>query len=235
MDNLAVFDIDGTLIRHLAQGNDRSYVRAFEEVFNITGIVDDPQAWSSFKTSTDSGITCEIYRMRYGRDPLPVELDNFKGRELALLEGEFRSGELKYEALPGAGEILGLLGKSFGWDVAIATGNWEYKGRMKLDSAGVANREVPMGAAEDGIERAVIIMSAIGRARKARGASGYGKTVFIGDRPWDINAARLLGLPFLGIGSGADAEELLREGARAVIDGYSRPDEVAKALENSSV
>jgi phosphoglycolate phosphatase-like HAD superfamily hydrolase len=44
--------------------------------------------------------------------------------------------------------------------------------------------------------------------------------VYVGDAVWDVKAARNLGYRFVGIGSGANAERLRREGARRVLADY---------------
>ena len=233
MNKLAVFDIDGTLIKHLPEGNDKCYVQAFAELFGITGIADNPAAWSSFKTSTDSGISREIHLHKLGREMSPADQEKFRKHEQNLLENDFRCGGQRYESTRGAERVLDYLRNTAGWDVAIATGNWEQKGRLKLASAGVAHEHVSVGGAEDSEDRAEIIRIAAGRAGKARGIAGYEKMVFIGDRPWDIDAAKRLKIGFVGIGSGAEAQELRDAGAKTILADLSDVAALVSALEKA--
>jgi phosphoglycolate phosphatase-like HAD superfamily hydrolase len=58
----------------------------------------------------------------------------------------------------------------------------------------------------------------------------FDEVVYVGDQPWDLRAARELGIAFLGIGRDSRARRLEREGA-TVVSGYGEPDSFLKLLD----
>lgn len=192
---LAVFDIDGTLIKHMPTGNDKCYLRAMRDEFGIIGMKDNWQYWRGLKGATDSGITEEVFQDKYHRLPTKEEIEKLKRCLLTLLHHEFSSTGLHFEPIAGARSVLETLRGTGSWDVAIATGNWEASARFKLENAGIDIDDIPLASADDSTERTKIIQRAIdlskGFGRK------YGKVVYIGDGSWDVKASRDLGIGFL--------------------------------------
>jgi len=64
-------------------------------------------------------------------------------------------------------------------------------------------------SADDAPERETIIRLAAQRAGEQ-----LHRAVYVGDGVWDANACRRLGIAFIGIGAGAQAERLTAAGAR---------------------
>ena len=208
--NLIVFDIDGTLIRYHPKRNDRAYVRAVKEIFDV----EIKDSWDGYKTSTDSGILSEIL----GRSPEESEIKDFKICMSGFLAEEYSSPP--FEAMRGAREFLASLGNFPLWQGALGTGNWTFSAQFKLKSAGFELSHLPMGSADDSHYREQVLAAAKNRALQSTGISQFDRIIYVGDWIWDVQAARALGWDFIGIGMGRDREALEKAGAKIVLEHF---------------
>lgn len=211
---LAVFDIDGTLTLGDGLGT-RCFFAAFDEVFGA-GIVD--RRLETYAESTDNGIATEAALRALGRAPSPSELEHFKGAYLESLEREITRAVRAYRPVAGADVVLGLLASRPDWHVAIATGNWRRAASLKLECARITPPPIA-ACSEDGHSRSAVLGAAVARAIAARGGESFDRVVYVGDQPWDLQAARQQGAAFLGIGTDNRRHRLEHEGAR-VVDSY---------------
>ena len=67
---LAVFDLDGTLADTLGVDH-RCFIDAFRLEHGIRFADDD---WSTYRHTTDSGITPEVIERHFGRSPTPMSM-----------------------------------------------------------------------------------------------------------------------------------------------------------------
>ncbi|MEK7474446.1 MAG: HAD family hydrolase [Candidatus Coatesbacteria bacterium] len=221
MKPLVVFDIDGTLL-HRTSENDLGLQRVY---WNALG-VNVRREWGDYRSSTDSGITHEVCRLKLGRRATPAEIIRVKRSLMTLLrELRRRTGRL-YEPTPGAETILECL-RAGGCEVAIATGNWRISAGFKLAAARIRRAGVTMATADDHEVRAGIIGHAIARCG---GRREYAGIAYIGDRPWDAHAARALRIGFVGVGCGRQAVNLRGAGARACVADFRNLDAFAAAV-----
>lgn len=222
---LAVFDIDGTLTLGDGLGT-RCFFAAFDEVFGA-GLVD--RRLETYAESTDSGIAMEAAVRALGRALARTELECFKAAYLGRLEREIARAVRAYRPVPGAEVVLPLLASQPDWHVAIATGNWRRAASLKLECARIPT---PLVAAcsEDGMSRSEVLAAAVSLATVAEGGVTFERVVYVGDQPWDLQAARQQGAAFLGIGTDTRRHRLERQGAR-VIESYEDPDRFLSLLE----
>ena len=78
-----------------------------------------------------------------------------------------------------------------------------------------------------------LIKVAMERACRRRGEISV--AIYVGDGVWDARACRHVGIPFVGIGVGSQAEELSKEGAVHVFDDLTDTGkflQVLQSLEN---
>jgi len=212
---LAVFDIDGTLTLGGGLGT-HCFFTAFEEVF---GVRDLDRSLAGYEHSTDCGIGREAATRVLGRLPTGIEMAAFKEAYLARLQDEIGRTASAYRPVPGAERVLDRIGEAGRrWRVAIATGNWRRAAVLKLASAGVSQ---PGAAAcsEDGDSRAGVLATAVRRAAELAGVAAFERVVYVGDQPWDLEAARIVGTGFVGIGSEERGSRLRARGA-SVVAGY---------------
>jgi phosphoglycolate phosphatase-like HAD superfamily hydrolase len=87
----------------------------------------------------------------------------------------------------------------------------------------------PAASADDALDRESIMRLSIQRAAASYGES-FARVVYVGDGVWDARACRALGIPFIGIGSGARAARLASEGAIRVFQDLSDSDLFLESL-----
>jgi phosphoglycolate phosphatase-like HAD superfamily hydrolase len=228
---LAIFDIDGTL----TETNDVDsvcFVRAMADA-HAAGRVNTN--WGEYAHTTDSFITREVLRERFGRTPDEGELSKFKSRFVSLLEESRAEDAALFGEVAGAAAALARLRGEPGWAVAIATGCWRGSGLMKLSAAGLEADGVPAAFAEDGESREEILLAALARAREFYGRGSFDRVVSLGDGLWDVSAARNLGFSFVGVGDGARASMLREAGASHVIEDFTDYERLLRCLSVAKV
>ena len=216
---LVVFDIDGTLTRTYAL-DERLFSRAFYELHGWILETD----WTRYRHATDQGITEEALSQYLGRSPVSGEIAAIRERYMKLLSAELVHDP---EALqvPGAGSAIQRTIAS-GYGVAFATGCWEAAARLKLARAGIDIDGLPLTTCDDSIDRFEILRLAAERAKRIRPVKG---AVYVGDGPWDLAAARNLGLAFIGIACDQSAR-LATFGVRHVLTDFRDFDRFLLAL-----
>lgn len=228
---LAVFDIDGTLTE-TNEVDSVCFVQAMADAHAVEGMDTD---WGGYAHTTDSFITREVLRERFGRAPDEGELTSFRSRFVSLLE-DYRSKEAAlFAEVGGAAEALARLGREPGWALAVASGCWRGSGELKLRAAGLELGGVPAAFAEDGLSREEILLAAVARAREFYGCGGFEKVVSLGDGLWDVRAARSLGFAFVGVAGGGRAEGLRRAGASHVVEDFRDYERLIRCLEGAEV
>jgi phosphoglycolate phosphatase-like HAD superfamily hydrolase len=211
---LVVFDVDGTLVRTV-ELDAALYARAFAET---VGWPLPSADWTTYRHVTDRGIAEEALA-RLGRRGAPALLQALRDRFLEHLDGALGFDETRQVA--GAAAMLARL-RAEGHTVAVATGAWEASARLKLARAGLAIDGCALAACDDEPDRVAILRAAIARAGNA-----HGRVVYVGDGPWDADAARTLGLPFVGIDH--DASGRLGHVASVVLRDYADGDAFVRA------
>jgi len=181
---LAIFDVDGTLVRSVAI-DASCYVRALAESLGIQGV---DEQWVAASPLSDSGIMRQLFRERFGREPRRDEVGRMRSRFTQLLS------EASYEEVPGAREGLLRL-PAEGWAVGIATGGWRDCALTKLSRAGIEIAGLPAAFAEDGDLKVPIIEATCQRA-----GGPFTNIVYFGDGPGDLSASKTLGIAFVAVG-----------------------------------
>jgi phosphoglycolate phosphatase-like HAD superfamily hydrolase len=228
---LAIFDIDGTLTE-TNEVDSVCFVRALADAHAVGEMDTD---WGGYAHTTDSFITQEILRTRFGRPPDEGEMASSRRRFVALLEAERARDAALFAEIGGASEALARLGREPGWAVAVASGCWRGSGEMKLGAAGLELGGVPAAYAEDGLSREEILLAAVARAREFYGRESFERVVSLGDGLWDVRTARGLGFAFVGVGGGERAEGLRRAGASHVVEDFRDYGRLLRCLEEAEV
>jgi beta-phosphoglucomutase-like phosphatase (HAD superfamily) len=224
---LVVFDIDGTLLDNLA-AEDECFVQALRDSLGLNAV--SPE-WETYQHVSDHGIAIETYRREFGAAPLPDAVADTIGRFVALLAAAYHSQPIS--PIPGAGELLASL-PSHGWAIAMATGAWRRAAHFKLTAAGLRDDAIPLATSEDGPARTDIVKAAVARAERHYDAT-FDRIVSVGDGVWDVDAARTLSLPFVGVAAGARAERLRAAGAASVLPDLSSGVTVLATLEMATI
>ncbi len=226
---LAIFDLDGTLVRS-DELDGACFVAAFHDALGIADVDTD---WARYDHVTDPGIAAQIIRERRGHAPSAGELARLQSVFCdRLAEAAGRDGA--YAALPGAAGLLAALRARPDWALALATGGWREAARVKIDRSGLDLEDLPAAFGEDGPSRRAIVRAAIARAQEQAGVDAFARRVCIGDGVWDVYTATRLGLPCIGVGSGAGAERLAAAGAARVVADFTDLAAILNALENAT-
>ena len=227
--NLAVFDVDGTLVQSYALDGE-CFVAACDEALGIADIDSD---WAHYDHATDPGITAQVFQERRGRAPSAGELVRLQSAFLdRLTQAAHRDGA--FAAVPGAAGLIAALRARPDWAVALATGAWREAALFKIASSGLDLADLPAAYGEDGPSRQSIVRAAIARASDAAGGADFGRIVCIGDGVWDVRTAHSLGYPCIGVASGEHAVRLAAEGASTVVSDFRGLGALLKALEDAA-
>ena len=229
--NLALFDLDGTLTQ-TNRVDGTCFVRALADALGISGVETD---WTRYTHSTDSGLAWEICRESHGCEPEAAELDRFKARFLELLAEEAERDPEAFAPTPGAATALGRLRAEPGWAVAVATGCYRGSALLKLKRAGLDLDGVPFACADDLLTREEILTAARDAATARWSPDGFARVVYVGDGLWDVRACARLGLPFIGIGSGARETALRAAGASHVLPDLADYSRLLRGLAEAAV
>ncbi len=221
--HLVIFDIDGTLTETV-KVDEECFVRSLAEVCGFSDVETD---WSRYQHTTDSGIFHEIHEARTGRSPSAVEVSRFHQHFVDLLAQA--SSESAFAPIVGAPQLLSGLAGSAEHRVSLATGGWRDSARLKMASAGMCFDDHPAASADDALDRESIMRLSMQRAVERYGGP-FACTVYVGDGVWDARACCVLGIPFIGIGSGARAARLASEGAIRVFQDFSDKDLFLESL-----
>jgi beta-phosphoglucomutase-like phosphatase (HAD superfamily) len=200
--DLAIFDIDGTLIDSNAVDN--------ECFLASLGISPDAVDWSDYPHHTDRGLTREFLRRKWSRDPAEEDIAHHRAAFIEALGARITT----LEEIRGARTFLEFL-RERGWEIALATGAWSESALLKLNAAGFPP-SLPLACCDHWPSREEIVLGAIAGRE-------YDRIVVFGDGWWDVRAARNLNLPFIGVGDAA-------EGAPESIADFSDSEEVLAAM-----
>lgn len=203
-----LIDIDGTLLRH----KDRVHFDAFfESVRGVMGcdLVLDGVILAG---NTDPGILRDAFRLAN------VEDEIWRPHREAVLTAMCarvaeRRQHLQPMIMPGVEATLAHLEKK-GALLGIATGNLEEIGWLKIENAGLRSW-FSFGGFSDRFEiRADMIAHATEQARAILRSARQGQefsVCVVGDTPFDIEAARLNGLPTIAVATGRFSFDMLME------------------------
>ena len=216
-----MFDLDGTLADTLRVDH-RCFIAAFRLEHGIHFNDDD---WSTYRHTTDSGITPEVLERHFGRPPIDDEVDRHKRRFIELLVAAAEEEPEAFREVAGAADLLAALAARRDWQALIATGSWRESARLKLRLAGLDSFALPLASADDGGAREEIVAHGLSLAD---GGEGFAGVVLIGDKPWDLAAARHFGFGFVGVGRAR--AKLQEAGAATVFDDWRPTAAVLAAL-----
>ena len=229
---LVIFDIDGTLVRSDPH-EDRLFWQALVEVL---GVERENFDWSSFPHVTDSGITHDVFRRQFGRDPAPDALtatEAYFARLWRQLLAGLREEEV---AVPGGKAMLDILREDPQWVAAVATGGWGLTARAKLSAAGIDHEALPLACANDAKARQDIMAVAKARAENLNGNKAFERVVYVGDGHWDVKTCRTMGMPLVGMATEPEIYQRLEgAGVSHILEDYRNPTAVFEALEEACV
>jgi phosphoglycolate phosphatase-like HAD superfamily hydrolase len=207
-----LIDIDGTLLRH----KDRVHFDAFYE--SVRGVMGRDLILDGviLAGNTDPGILRDAFRLANVDDAVwrPQREAVLKALCAKVTE---RREHLRPTIMPGVEATLEHLQKK-GALLGIATGNLEEIGWLKIENAGLRSWFSFGGFSDQFEARADMIAHAADQARtilRSEWNSGGSDREFsvcvVGDTPFDIEAARVNGLPTIAVATGHSSFDTLME------------------------
>jgi phosphoglycolate phosphatase-like HAD superfamily hydrolase len=225
---LLLFDIDGTLVD--ADGAGRAALdAAFAQAWNLESATRDVV----LAGGTDPEIVREILLAKLGLTTDSVTPGMIKGvlaGYLAQLPACLAAAQ-SFRVLPGVRELLPRL-RQPGVFTALATGNIPAAARLKLAKAQLNSFFRTGGFGGEAPTRAGILHVAQERMARIAGARFERRRVFVvGDTVRDVKAAHAVGVVAVGVASGPDDEDALRQaGADIVLGGLDQAEALLGAL-----
>lgn len=222
---LALFDIDGTLVRG-ARCHYQAFVEAVKKYYgfeeDISGI--------NYAGKTDPQILREA-----------LKLGGFKGEEIEKNFHECQEYMVQYylenvhkenvRALSGTAELLKEL-KREKTLLGLVTGNLKPIAYAKLDRAGLDDYFPFGGFGSDYEDRYLLVKRALELAKSQYGYEGD-KAVVIGDTPRDVHAAQVYNLKTIAVATGRySVKDLEVTGADYVLEDLKDKDEFLKILKS---
>jgi phosphoglycolate phosphatase-like HAD superfamily hydrolase len=224
---IALFDIDGTLIRAGGAGR-RAVEIALGEVFaqlDVEFSLDSVE----FAGRTDPWIVRTALG-RYGVNAEDALIDEVLERYVAHLPRQLELASA-FEVLPGVLGLLTELSQREDVVLGLGTGNTKPAAYAKLARGGLDAFFSFGGFGSDHSDRAELLRTGLSRGLEKTGATpGEAKVVVIGDTPHDVAAAHAIDADCVAVSTGGyDRAALERAGARVVVSDL-RDAEVRSAL-----
>jgi phosphoglycolate phosphatase len=210
---LALFDIDGTLVRRAGPHHRQALEEAIRRVTGYASTTDGIPLWGML----DPDIVREMLR----RAGAPQRIARERMTEIAAAAERIylRTCPALYgKTCPGVRPLLRALERR-GILMELVTGNLARIGWRKLNRAGL-DRFFRFGAfPQQARDRAGLARLAIAHARRRGWIAANAPITLIGDAPADILAARANGVRSIAVATGlVPAEELARHGPALVLE-----------------
>jgi phosphoglycolate phosphatase len=221
---IALFDIDGTLLR--AGGAGRRAVEmaigevlAHEDRVSLDGV--------EFAGRTDPWIVSQALS-KYGIAADDRLIAKVLARYVAHLPEQLERADA-FEVLPGVLALLRALAARDDLALGLGTGNTQQAAYAKLARGGLDTFFAFGGFGSDHIERAEVLRVGLERGRE-RTERPDARAVVIGDTPRDVEAAQVIGAECVAVATGGYDEPTLRAAGAAVVVSDLRAPEVLAAL-----
>ena len=224
---LALFDIDGTLLRE-GIAPKLAFARALRETFETTG----PISGFRFAGMTDPQCVAEIMRMAGIADTVIQERrDACLERYVTHLRVEMRNHD-GAKLFPGVKELLVRLSGRKDVLVGLLTGNVQPGAMLKLDRFKLGEYFRFGAFGDDHEDRCELARIALEKAERIAGRPVRGEeTTVIGDTPRDVACARAIGARAVIVATGlVSRDELTRSRPDILLESFEDVEETLQAI-----
>jgi len=210
---LALFDIDGTLLRE-GIAPKLAFARALRETYDTTG----PISGFRFAGMTDPQCVAEIMRMAgIADDVIQERRDQCLERYVTHLRVEMRNHD-GAKLFPGVKEVLGRLHGRDDVLVGLLTGNVQPGAMLKLDRFKLGEYFRFGAFGDDHEDRCELARIALEKAGRLTGRPVRGDdTTVIGDTPRDVACARAIGARAVIVATGLVSRDELEQAKPDII------------------
>ncbi len=228
---IALFDIDGTLLRAGGAGR-RAVELALGEVLDE---LDDEVSLQSveFAGRTDPWIV-RAALMQYGVAADDDLIHEVLRRYVAHLPRELERADT-FEVLPGVLALLSELSDRQDLVLGLGTGNTEPAAYAKLARGGLDSFFAFGGFGSDHAERPEVLRTALHRGLERTGVQmENARVVVIGDTPHDVAAARAIGAHCVAVSTGGYEPSALEAAGASVVVSDLRASAVRSAFDRGA-
>lgn len=223
---LALFDIDGTLMKGSRLKDEIALPKAIEKTYGLKADIDVINRHGM----TDPLIIIEVLK-KHGLDEKTIlpKLDECEKTLAEIFAENIENDE--FGVFPGVEESLNQLEKR-GVLLGLVTGNLEPIARLEMERIGLNHYFRLGGFGSDDGDRARLVKLAIRRAKERFGFDDNGAVFLFGDTPKDIKAGKeATGVKTVGVATGIySMEELKAAGADFVLENLKDADRVLKIV-----
>jgi phosphoglycolate phosphatase-like HAD superfamily hydrolase len=192
---LIIFDIDGTLCDS-DNIDDICFIQSFKDVLGVD--IEDTN-WDNYENITDSGITFQLFKEIYNRNPDEDEIRSLKARYEHLLWRSYKENPGSFREIDGSIKTFREINSMEDWSVGIGAGGWGAAARMKLRILKLDSLNIPFGCSDFHFSKVDIIKSLIDEIGLKDKLKSFEKIIYVGDREYDFKSAKLLKIGFIGI------------------------------------
>jgi phosphoglycolate phosphatase-like HAD superfamily hydrolase len=229
---IALFDIDGTLLRAGGAGRRAVELALCEVLDDVDGDVSLESV--EFAGRTDPWIV-RMALMQYGVTADDALIHEVIRRYVAHLPRELELASA-FEVLPGVLSLLAELTARPDVVLGLGTGNTEPAAYAKLARGGLDSFFSFGGFGSDHTDRAELLRAGLKRGLEQAGArSGVAHVVVIGDTPHDVAAAQAIGAHCVAVSTGGYDGPALEAAGAAVVVSDLRSAAVRLAFERTDV
>jgi phosphoglycolate phosphatase-like HAD superfamily hydrolase len=229
---IALFDIDGTLLRAGGAGRRAVELALCEVLDDVDGDVSLESV--EFAGRTDPWIV-RMALMQYGVTADDALIHEVIRRYVAHLPRELELASA-FEVLPGVLSLLAELTARPDVVLGLGTGNTEPAAYAKLARGGLDSFFSFGGFGSDHTDRAELLRAGLKRGLEQTGArSGVAHVVVIGDTPHDVAAAQAIGAHCVAVSTGGYDGPALEAAGAAVVVSDLRSAAVRLAFERTDV
>ena len=236
MKHLLLFDMDGTLLINNEEAKKpnpkrKIFPAVLDEVFHVGY----PRYDKILTIEKIAGMT-DVMIIRYVLETLGVGRERIEAglpiavKRICEMAGEMADQATEFDTyvpLPGVVEMLEGF-KAGGYTMSVCTGNLDCMAKMKLEIIGLHNGFFgPGGFGSDAEDRSEIIAAAIARNAGFEPES----TLYFGDTPRDIAAARQAGVVPVGVTVSGHFSARDLDGAAAIVENWEALDAVMALLQ----
>ncbi len=200
---LALFDIDGTLLRRSGPAHRRALERAVERVTGTAVSIDGIPVAGML----DRDILLEMLARAGTHGRAALRLLGEAGRAAQNIYAR-NCPDLSRKVCPGVRGLLRALQRR-GIPCGLVTGNLERIAWTKMRRAGLEEFFIVGAFSGDAPTRGALIRLAVSRARRAGLIRRGADVVYVGDHPNDVKAAREAGVRIVAVGTGVVSREEL--------------------------
>ncbi len=223
---LALFDIDGTLMKGSRLKDEIALPAAIEKTYGITVDIDVINRHGM----TDPRIIIEVLK-KHGLSEKAIlpKLDECEKTLAGIFAENIENDE--FGVFPGVEESLVQL-EGHGVLLGLVTGNLEPIARLEMERIGLDHHFRLGGFGSDSGNRTELVRLAIKRARESFGFEDSGGAFLFGDTPRDIKAGKeATGVKTVGVATGIySMEELNAAGADFVLENLRNSSKVLEIV-----